>query len=43
VVRLHMAPEGGADRCPALDVHVCLPARQRRADVLSGVADIMMK
>ncbi len=39
VVRLHVAPEGIANRRPTLDVRICLPARQHQADVLGGVAD----
>jgi hypothetical protein len=39
VVRLHVAPKGVAGRHPALDVCVRLPAHQRWADVLAGVAD----
>ncbi len=39
VVRLHVAPKGVVGQCSALDVCVCLLACQRRADMLSGVAD----
>ncbi len=39
VVHLHMAPKGAASRRPTLDVRIRVPARQRRADVLGGVAD----